>query len=453
MSTGFGKSLWLLLIASLMGLAGILLRNPPPLYDATIWLFADSNARALGPAVAKYEAGRAGQLRIETMNPSAMATRLMSLFMNGSGPTPDLVEIEVGSVGAYFRPPADQIGFLPLNDFLQRDGLIDRINPARLGMWSKEGRVFGIPLDVHPVAIAYRADLFEQAGIDLSTAITWRQFHEHCLAYENYWQTKGVDRYAVELPTARADVLLAMLQQQGINLIDETGQTHFLDPLVGRTIRFYAGMVAGPNQVGTPGSGGAGLWLRDFSEGTTGAILCADWRAEILRNSAPELTGKVRLMALPKFSPTDAPTATWGGTMVGIPRMVRDPEKSWQLLKDLYLSDAVIRARAAQTGIVPAIVSTIPTGTAFPVGGVVDPALPETRTFFTPDSIPFEYLAGQIPERHITPATGMAESYLAVVMNKAIDAIATSGDDSIIDSWLQMAERDLRDRMAQGAVN
>ena len=38
---------------------------------------------------------------------------------------------------------------------------------SRLAPWSKGGHLFGLPLDVHPVSITYRRDLYEQAGVDL----------------------------------------------------------------------------------------------------------------------------------------------------------------------------------------------------------------------------------------------------------------------------------------------
>ena len=47
---------------------------------------------------------------------------------------------------------------------------MDKIVAARLAPWSKDGVIFGVPHDVHPVAIAYRDDLFREAGIDLPAA-------------------------------------------------------------------------------------------------------------------------------------------------------------------------------------------------------------------------------------------------------------------------------------------
>ena len=48
---------------------------------------------------------------------------------------PDVAEIEIGSVGRYFRPPVDEIGLLPLNDFLAHDNWRDRVVESRLAAW------------------------------------------------------------------------------------------------------------------------------------------------------------------------------------------------------------------------------------------------------------------------------------------------------------------------------
>ena len=55
---------------------------------------------------------------------------------------------------------------------------MDKVVQARFAPWTKEGVIFGVPHDVHPVAIAYREDLFREAGVDLAAAKTWPQFRD-----------------------------------------------------------------------------------------------------------------------------------------------------------------------------------------------------------------------------------------------------------------------------------
>jgi hypothetical protein len=243
------------------------------------------------------------------------------------------------------------VGFLPLNDLLERDGLMDKIVSTRFAPWSKEGVIFGVPHDVHPVGITYRKDLFDEAGIDLAAAETWEEFHLKCRQLQEYWRDRGVrGRYAIELPAASASYLLVMLMQRGINVLDDQDRVHINDPKVAETIAFYARMVRGPERIAAEATPGGVLWVRDMVNGDICAFVTPDWRVGYIRAYAPELEGKVRFMPLPRFDPEDHPTSTWGGTMIGIPRNCRDPEASWDLLKFLYFSPECLAARLLQAG-------------------------------------------------------------------------------------------------------
>ena len=61
------------------------------------------------------------------------------------------------------------------------------------------------------------------------------------------------------------------------------------------------------------------------------------------------------MMPLPRFDPDDARTASWGGTMIGIPRRAKNPELSWKLIQALYLDHEAIDYRRKTNSILPPI--------------------------------------------------------------------------------------------------
>ena len=199
--------------------------------------------------------------------------RLASAFM-ADGQTlasPDLCEIEIHSIGQFLRPPIDEIGLLPLNDFLKTSGWQNRIVAGRFTPWSKTdprtGRriIFGIPEDVHPVTVSYRADLFDVAGIDLQSTATWDEFQQKCLAFERYWSGHGQPaRRAMALSSTSADELIGMLLQRHVNLIDSSNHLHLNDRKVLETLLFYSQLVAGPKAIAGAFSPGV-AWTEDFS--------------------------------------------------------------------------------------------------------------------------------------------------------------------------------------------
>ena len=444
----------ILLIAIGVGMT-VVFRSSPARSDLVVWTFAESHAnsfRTAGsdgtPALTDtFSRAHGPSVEVKLINNRALDVRLISLFnSNATGPRlPDLVEVEIGSVGKFFRPPVESVGFLPLNKFIERDGLRQQLVEARLTPWTKDGQVFGIPHDVHPVSLTYRKDLWEQAGVDLKTVRTWQEFHSAAKTYVAYWRGKTErPRYAIALPSVSADGVIQMLLQRGVNVVDADNTVRLTDPRVAKTLVFYATLIAGENRVATDVTPGGVNWTRDLASGDVGAMLTPDWSVTYLRRYAPTLTGKLGMIPLPRFDPTDAPTATWGGTMIGIPRNARDPEASWALLKHLYLTPQALEARQRFTDILPPVKSMW-TDARY---DAPDPLYDGQRTGRV-----FTELAAVVPGRTVTPFTHFGSAALLVLMNRSQRHLATHGEADLeknIQHWLEEAKSDLERRIAFG---
>jgi arabinosaccharide transport system substrate-binding protein len=407
----------MLLIAAVSG-AVVATREEAPRRDLSFWIFAPSHAEIYRrgsddiPALTEQFRRAFGQsVNVSLINARALDTRLLSLMMSGAtgDKVPDVVKLEIGSIGKYFRFPPDKVGLLPLDPFLDRDGLREQLLPARLAPWTRGGTVFGIPHDVHPVSITYRKDLFDAAGVDLAAATTWDQFHAACLAYQRYWAAHGhPDRAALELPRVSAGVLERLLLQRRINLVDSELQTHLSNPKVADTVLRYAEMVAGPARVGVDASPGGFNWVGDLRRGAIGAFITADWRVTYIRlHAGDDLPGKLAMMAMPVFEPGDHPTSTWGGTMAGIPRHARDPEASWRVIRFFMLSPEGLAARNRHSDILSPLRSSWN-----------NPRLDKPDPLFGGQRVGalLVELAGQVPEFHATPFTTTSGLLLSQVL-------------------------------------
>jgi arabinosaccharide transport system substrate-binding protein len=334
------------------------------------------------------------------------------------------------------------VGLLPLNDFIARSRWGPQLLESRLAPWTKQGTVFGIPHDVHPVSITYRKDLWDQAGIDPTQAATWREFHEMCLAFNAYWRSQGhPNRFAIELSATGSDNLMMMLMQRHINPLDTHNKSHLTDPRVAETIVFLSQMVAGRRAVSATPNPGPNVWARDFSNGYLCALVTPDWRAGYLPTFAPEVAGKVAMMPLPRFETTDAPTATWGGTMIGIPRGSRNHQAAWKAIEHLYFSQMGLKARQEVAMILP------PTRDAW-----TDPIWHQPDPYFGGQKVGELYiaLAEQLPRREVTPFTIVAQQLLTVVLSRAVadvNAGRLEGLESRVAGWLSEADQDLRRRI------
>lgn len=445
-----GKPILVMIVVALLS-GAFIARQTPSRKPAklVLWTFAAAHAETYAKIIDQFEKQTGAEVDIQHLSLRAETVRLESMFMSGQDGRilPDVVEMEIGNVGRFFRPPVDEVGFLPLNDYLKQGDWNNRIVPSRFAPWSKGDVIFGVPHDVHPVGMVYRDDLFQEAGIQLDQAKTWPEFQEMCLKFQSYWAAKGYPtRHAIELPLNAPDYLIVMLLQRGINLVDRDNNIHMTDPIVTKTIAFYAQLVAGPGRIGWEGSTASnkGMWAADLVEGNLCASFAADWRLYDIREYAPSLQGKMRIMPLPRFDPQDAPTSTWGGTMIGITRASKNHDLAWKLIEFLYLSQTGHEARLLTTNIIPPVMEWWE-----------HPVYHKKDDYFGGQSINETYvsLAKQIPPRYVSPATMVAQTQLSVVLDRAVKYVATHGTAGLeteINWWLNFAATDLKRRVENG---
>ena len=438
-----GRAIFALLLIGIITGISITLRPSERPADLVIWTF---DARGLNnDAIEGFKHQTGKSVSVKLISTRAMDTRLLSQFMSPTsiGDSADLVEIEIGSVGKFFRPPVDQIGFRPLTDDLLRSGLGARFLNSRLAAWTKDGVVFGLPQDVHPVTLTYRKDLFDAAGIDLTQCATWPQLQRRAEQFDRYWIARGISgRRALMLSASAADDLIVMLQQRHVCLLDSSNRVNLAGPIVAQTVLFYAGLIAGHHAVAAEPSPGTNQWIHDLEAGDLCMLFTPDWRVSELKSSAPGLAGKLGMLPLPRFDPGDAPTGSWGGTMIGLPREGRHPQDAWALAEAL--------TNNPPPGVLPALLDRWH-----------DPTFHQPDPFFAGDqSIGQLYvtLAAQLPPRVVTSFSIVADTELADVLSKAIALARQHPDrderdpDSLrqCTAWLASAAADLQDRIRLG---
>ena len=390
--------------------------------DIELWTFTDSHRRTFVGAgeppgtvspVARLEADAGLRTSVSLIQQRALNTRLSALFFGNvrGAEVPDVTEIEIGTVGRFFGPPVGEIGFMPLNDLIARHGWRGKIVENRLATWSKDGQIFGIPGDVHATMLAYNDELFRGAGVDLAASATWGELIENCLVAQRAWRAAGVgNRWALELPQNGASVLVTMLLQRGVSLVDAKGELQLTDPRVLDTLAIYCEMAVGARRVGAQPSEGNQAYAQDLNDGLLAAMVAPDWRVRYIRDYAPNLAGKMRVMPLPLWPDSSCRTSTWGGTAIAIPRNAADPEKSWRAIETLYLGPSAMPGQTAYT--LPAVRSL----------WSQDPRHDERDAYYSGQQVRklIAELAGEVPARYVSPASTDAEIALGKVLVDAI---------------------------------
>lgn len=346
----------------------------------------------------------AEQVRFSLFGLYALRQRVMNGFFAGVR-TADLVELERMLVGPVFSGPVEEVGLMDLTDRLREEGLLEEINGPSFSPWTSRGRVFGIPHDVHPVLLGYRADLIDAAGIDLSGVETWEDLGRALRPMTGDANGDGEpDRYALAFwPTQRDKVELLLLQGDG-QMFDEHEFPTLDHPRNAELIARMVSWCVGPDRFAADVDDFTTASNMQKVEGYALCFLMPDWMCNIWKEQIPQLAGKSRLRELPAFEADGRHTSVWGGSMLGIPKTTHDPDAAWAIAKRLYLSDELARALYAKTDIVTPIRRHWS-----------DPVFAEPDPFYCGQAKGLMYIehAPDVPARTSSPLNRQAVYYLS----------------------------------------
>jgi len=375
--------------------------------DLEVWIFAkthyDSYQRIL-PEFLERHPDRTVDLQL--ISGRALFQRLNAAFLSGKG-APDMAEIEISLVGQFFRGPLDEIGFVDLTDLIHRRGWFDRMVQPRFRAWSSRGRIFGLPHDVHPVALAYRADIFQAEGIDPATIETWQDFFRVGRRLTKDLDGDGViDRYAIQLNDMGVGDLRALLYQNGGDFFDEKGAITLDDERNVEVLAQYVRMIGRPTRIAMTLASGAAFYKATV-EGYFCCYLMPDWRTGFFKRDAAGLAGKLRLMPLPAWRKGQRRTTTQGGTMIGIAKSCANQALAVELMEHLYLDPKGLADRYEETGIIPPLVDAWD-----------EPVFDKPDPYFGGQRVGRLYtrLAPHVPALNMNPFTSLASTRLQEAM-------------------------------------
>ncbi|MEA5615380.1 ABC transporter substrate-binding protein [Nodularia spumigena] len=354
-----GLSLGLWVMIGLMALSvGVLFKARRDTGDAVVfWLFSPEHKLLYVPLLEQAEGGMDRPLDMQLMSVAAIERRMMSGFFGGL-PTADLIEVERAVVGRVFTGPLESVGFLDLTDRLRDEGLLDEINPPSFGPVTSRGRIFGLPHDVHPVLLAYRSDIVEAAGIDLSTVETWDDFFAAMAPLMKDNDGNGEpDRYALSFWPTQLDNIEVLLLQGGGTLFDEQDRPVIDTPRNAELLAKMVSWCVGPDRVAVDIDDFSATGHQQRVDGYAIAYLAPDWMCGIWKMHVPKLAGTVKVMPMPAFEPGGRRTSVRGGTVLGIPKDASDVDAAWEYAKMLYTSPEVARQMYELTDIISPVSS------------------------------------------------------------------------------------------------
>ncbi|MGN7311362.1 ABC transporter substrate-binding protein [Alkalicoccobacillus gibsonii] len=233
---------------------------------------------------------------------------------------PDLVQVENQRIDLYMDN--FQESFVNLSDMgfdEHRDKFVEgKISP----LINDEGGVMAFPRDTGPMAVFYREDLFEEAGIDANDIVTWDDYIE---AGEQMLERTGTLMTGIQL-TGDTQFYRAMLQQQNLFYFDLDG---------GITANTYAAL----NSMETlKKMNDAGLFLyasngeevnAAIKNDAVASVISGSWQKGIIEDQMPEQEGLWRVMKLPAFEEGGLTAANDGGSNLAITSVSSNKEAAY----------------------------------------------------------------------------------------------------------------------------
>jgi len=391
---GFSSGVWVIAGLFLVSALIVLVRPEAQAGGLRFWLFSPEHRAMYLPLIERYEQDQDIHLEVSLMSIPAIQSRMMSGFFSGL-PTADLIEVERNAIGQAFMGPTDAIGFTDLTDLLAQEGLLDKFNQPSLSPWSVGGRVFGLPHDVHPVMLAYRADITEAAGIDLTEAETWDEYFQ---LLRPLMKDRDGDRKPDHTPLSfwytNQDLIETLMLEGDGQLFDPEGHPTMNTDRNARLLATLTSWCVGPEPVATDINEWSAAGHQAQLDAVAIGYIAPDWMCSIWKMQVPGLGGKLKLMPLPAFEPGGRRTSVRGGTMLGIPKSTTQFDRAWGYAKLLYTSPEVARELYRRVDIISPVRSLWN-----------DPVYDEPDPFFMNQAKGRMYieLAPQIPLRPSSP--------------------------------------------------
>ncbi|MCR2812409.1 extracellular solute-binding protein [Microbacterium sp. zg.Y1090] len=273
------------------------------------------------------------------------ATALTAALAGGR--VPDLVMIQNDELPKFIENPSNFIDLRTLGgDDLGEDYLDWAIGEAT----AEDGSIIGIPTDVGGLGFAYRADLFEAAGLPSDpdeVAAMWSDWDSFIEMGEKYTAATGQPF----VDNVETTVFFAAVNQVSEKYYSPEGEVTFdtngeVEEAFDVAVRAYEAGI----------SAGIAAWSSGWAPGRANAAFAVStapsWMLSGYKTDAPDTEGLWRVAAVPGVG------GNWGGSVIAIPARAKNPEAAWQYIQTMLTPEAQTE-HFAETGTFPAAKSAL----------------------------------------------------------------------------------------------
>lgn len=237
----------------------------------------------------------------------------------GSG-GPDISVIEDSHLAQFV-----QLGVLAdITD--QASPYVDKINDYKWLQAKSEDRIYAMPWDSGPVAVFYRNDVFEKAGLNPDSIKTWDDYYQ---AAHTAKSAGGAAMLAQSKARNSGRTFEMMLWQRGLGYIDADGSV-ILDkePKIQETLEFLGKFWQ--EELATDTEEWTDPWYKEMADGAVATIPGAVWMGTFLKSFiAPDAAGKWGVFKLPTWGDEPSQSSNDGGSALAIFETSKQKDAAW----------------------------------------------------------------------------------------------------------------------------
>lgn len=237
---------------------------------------------------------------------------------------------------------------------------MDDINAFKWADVVKDDQVYAMPWDSGPVALYYRTDVFEEAGLPTEpeeVASVLNSWDDYYVVAKVIKEKTGKPMFALstEQPTGRT--FEKFMWQQGQVYFNDAGEVDLVTDNAVRTLEFMKKMVKEDLTENTVEW--TQPWYDGMANGNVATVIGAVWQAGNLSGwIAPDASGLWRVVPLPVWDEGGCRTANDGGSNFAIPKGAKN-EKAAKAYIEYMLADSTNQLKMYEaTDIFPSLETT-----------------------------------------------------------------------------------------------
>lgn len=238
-----------------------------------------------------------------------------------TGQVPDIAAVEVSYNSAFKANPQN---FVDLRQYGAEDLAADFIDWRWAQGVAADGTVIGIPTDLGGIAMCYRADLFEAAGLPSSSeevAALWPDWDSFIEVGKQYVANSGK-----KFIDAANGTVYNLIQNQGTDFYyaDDGSLIYETNPQVKKA--FDTSLAAVEAGISADIAQFSPEWNAGMANGDFAVLACPAWMMNYIQGQAPDTAGKWNITNAPEKG------GNWGGTQLTIPAGSDAPEAAYAMI-------------------------------------------------------------------------------------------------------------------------